>query len=412
MTFSSPAAPHQPPSTRGLFINGLGLGQLCSWGSLYYSFPLIAQAMSADLGWSKAELYGAATLGLGLAGLAAYPVGVAIDRGYGRAVMTGGSLAAGLLLVLWAHIESLALFYVAVAGIGAMQAATLYDPAFAVVARKAGPAHARAGITALTMWGGFASTVFIPLIQLLLDHVGWRDTLIILGAINIVVCGAVNFATIDTVADAPVRRPAGEGEPKERSAIADAIRQPAFWALAVAFTAYAAMFSGFTFHAYPLLIERGFDTATVVGAIAMIGPAQVTGRLAVWLFAPRTPVRLLGSVIVAVFPLAFLALELMPPDFTLVALFALGFGAVNGIITIVRGLVVPELITRRAYGAVNGALAVPATVSRALAPAGLAMLWTASGSYDAVLMAIIAGSLVLAAGFWTAAALAGAGPED
>lgn len=412
MTCSSPAAPHQPPRSGGLFINGLGLGQLCSWGSLYYSFPLIAQAMSADLGWSKAELYGAATLGLALAGLAAYPIGVAIDRGHGRWVMTGGSLLAGLLLILWAHADSLALFYGAVAGIGAVQAATLYEPAFAVVARKSGPAHARAGITALTMWGGFASTVFIPLIQLLLDQLGWRDTLVILGAINILVCGLVNFAAIDTVADAPVHRPANGPAPGGRSAIGEAVRQPAFWALAVAFTAYSAMFSGFTFHAYPLLIERGFDTATVVAAMAIIGPAQVTGRLAIWLLAPRAPVRVVGSLIVAVFPLAFLALEFMPRDFVLVALFAVSFGAVNGILTIVRGLAVPELITRRAYGAVNGALAFPATLARAVAPMGLALLWTATGNYDAVLMAIVAGAMVLALGFWTAAALARTGPQD
>src|ERR1700730_2884465 len=36
-----------------LFITGLGIGQICSWGSLYYSFPMIAEAMGSDLGWSK-----------------------------------------------------------------------------------------------------------------------------------------------------------------------------------------------------------------------------------------------------------------------------------------------------------------------------------------------------------------------
>ena len=405
MAVSSPVLPHPPPATRSLFINGLGLAQLCSWGSLFYSFPLIAQAMGAELGWSKAERRRAVELGLALMGLAAYPIGAAIDRGHGRLVMTGGSLAAGLLLVLWAQADGLALFYVAAAGIGAMQAATLYEPAFAVVARRAGALHARPGITALTMWGGFASTVFIPLIQLLIDAVGWRDTLLVLGAINIVICGAANYLAIESVPDAPVPHIAS-GTVVRRSAIGEVVRLPAFWALAIAFTAYSAMFSGFTFHVYPLLVERGFDLASVVGAIAIIGPAQVAGRVAVSVFAPRAPVRAVGSVIVAVFPLAFLALEFMPPDFRWVALFAIGFGAVNGIITIVRGLIVLELITRRAYGAVNGALSVPATLSRALAPAGLAALWTATGSYDAVLFAVIALALVLALGFWTAALVA------
>ena len=161
-----------PPSPRGIFITGLGIGQICSWGSLYYSFPLIAEAMRHELGWSKTELYGAATLGLALAGLAAYPIGAAIDRGHGRLVMTGGSVLAGALLLAWSQVSSMLVFYLCAAGIGALQAATLYEPAFAVVARRAGPANARAGITALTLWGGFASTVFIPLVQLLLDNYG------------------------------------------------------------------------------------------------------------------------------------------------------------------------------------------------------------------------------------------------
>jgi len=73
------------------FIAGLGIGQICSWGSLYYAFPMIAEAMRSDLGWSKPELYGAATIGLLLSGIAAYPVGNSIDRGHGRTIMTAAS---------------------------------------------------------------------------------------------------------------------------------------------------------------------------------------------------------------------------------------------------------------------------------------------------------------------------------
>lgn len=89
----------RPPGGRSPFIIGLGIAQICSWGSLYYSFPLIAEAMGRDLGWSKPAVYGAAALGLALSGLAAYPVGAAIDKGHGRSVMAASSVAAGLLLL-------------------------------------------------------------------------------------------------------------------------------------------------------------------------------------------------------------------------------------------------------------------------------------------------------------------------
>src|SRR6202022_2021896 len=94
-----------------LFITGLGIGQICSWGSVYYSFPLIAEAMGRDLGWSKPDLYGAATIGLLLSGLAAYPVGSAIDRGHGRTIMAGASVPARGLPLAWSPVEKIPAFF-------------------------------------------------------------------------------------------------------------------------------------------------------------------------------------------------------------------------------------------------------------------------------------------------------------
>lgn len=404
MTATAPAT--TPAGGRSFFITGLGIGQICSWGSLYYSFPQIAEAMGRELGWDKPQLYGAATLGLLLSGLAAYPVGAAIDRGQGRAVMAGGSVLAGLLFLLWSQVESLPVFYLAFAGLGTLQAATLYEAAFAVVARRTGAGAARAGITAVSLWGGFASTVFIPFVELLMSSLGWRGALMVLGAVNLVVCTGLYAAVIDPRADtAPVHHGGGTPPLDGRAAVAAAARRPVFWALALAFTAYAATFSAFTFHLYPLLTERGFAPAAVVAAMAIIGPAQVAGRLLVWLFAARASVRAIGSAVVAVFPLALLMLAALPPSFALIAVVAAAYGGANGIMTIVRGLAVPEMVTRDAYGAVTGALSVPGTVAKALAPAGAAVLWAAAGSYDAVLVGIIAAGSLLALGFWVAAAL-------
>jgi hypothetical protein len=86
---------------RGAFIAGLGIGQITSWGSLYYGFPLIAGPMGQDLALGTPEIYGAATVGLVVGSLAAYPVGAAIDRGRGRDIMACGSAMGGLLLVAW-----------------------------------------------------------------------------------------------------------------------------------------------------------------------------------------------------------------------------------------------------------------------------------------------------------------------
>ncbi len=408
------AAEATPRGWRGgrrAFIAGLGVGQIVSWGTLYYSFPLIAQPMARDLGLDKAAVYAAATVGLLVASLAAYPVGAAIDGGRGRAVMAAGSLLAGLALFGWAAVEGAWSLYALFALVGVVQAMTLYEPAFAVVARRYG-AEARDGITALTLWGGFASTVFVPVIQLLLDHLGWRETLAVLGLVNLGIGILVHWMVIDPAADA-VRTAEPRMEPHEapplagRAAVAWALRQPPFWGLAVAFVVYYGIFSGLTYHLYPLLLERGGDAATVVAVIAVIGPAQVAGRIAVWTFAGRRSIRAVGSATVAALPVALVLLAAAPPEFLPLALFAALYGAANGIMTIVRGMAVPEMVTRDAYGAVNGALAVPIAVAKALAPMGAALLWTAYGSYDMVLLAAAGAAVVMAAAFWFAALAAG-----
>lgn len=388
----------------GALVTALGIGQICSWGSLYYSFPLIAEAMGLEFGWSKTDLYGAATVGLILAALAAYPVGVAVDRGHGRWVMGLSSVAAGILFILWSNVSSIFAFYLLTAGIGALQAATLYEPAFAVIARRVGPLNSRRGITNITLWGGFASTVFIPLVQWLLDGWGWRDALIVLGVINIVLCGGVYFWFIrpqhDTISQD--KAAAGHQRALDKQAVRETLRLPVFWTLFLSLTVYAAMFSAFTFHMYPLLIERGLDTASVVHAIALIGPAQVTGRVAIGMFAAKASMRAIGSVMVASFPITFGALAFVGPEYWPVAFICVAYGAANGIFTIVRSLVVPEMLSRHAYGAINGLLTIPATLARAAAPLGAAMLWSVSASYDSVLGAIVICALILAASFWIA----------
>jgi MFS family permease len=409
-TVGAPAGGAAKPYVgRQLFIAGLGIGQICSWGSLYYGFPMIAEAMRLDLGWSKTDLYGAATIGLLLSGVAAYPVGNGIDRGHGRTIMAGGSILAGLLLIAWSHVETIGVYYVLLAAIGCLQAAILYEAAFAVIARRFGADNARTGIIVLSLWGGFASTVFIPLIQVLLDHLGWRDTLAVLGVVNIVLCAGLYAAVIDPAADVSPRAPAEHGaQPLAGSrAVRWALRSPVFWTLAVALTAYWAVFSAFIYHAYPLLLERGFDLQAVVFAMAIIGPAQVAGRIVMWVFAPGVSVRIIGSVVVLTFPIVVLGLMVAPPVFAAIALIAAIYGAGNGVMTIVRGLVVPEMLTRDAYGAINGALNLPMMVAKAAAPFGAAWLWAASGSYAAVLIAMLVGSAVLVLAFWLSALLCG-----
>ena len=385
----------------------LAAAQLVSWGSIYYSFSLFVVPMESELGWSRAALNGALSLGLFISGLVAYPIGARIDRHGGRAVMALGSLVGAVLFAAWSRVDSLALFYAIWLGLGLALAATLYEPVFAVVTR-AFPGDYRTRITALTLVGGFASTVFIPLTQLFIDQLGWRGALVALGVCNALIALPVHALLLRDGARGRASNAASRAETQRigDAALQRALRHPAFWALAICFTAYYATFSAMTFHIIPLLAERRVPTAIIVAAIATIGPAQVAGRIALLALGRRFSTPLAGRIAFLGLPCSALPLLALPTSIIGLFAFAAIYGAANGIITIIRGTAVPDLLWREGYGAINGALTLPANVARAAAPFGAALVWSAAGSYDAVLWSILLGGVIAAIGFWLAAARA------
>ncbi|MCW5751030.1 MAG: MFS transporter [Alphaproteobacteria bacterium] len=385
----------------------LAFGQLVSWGSLYYAFAVLVLPMEQELGWSKSELNGALSLGLLAAGLAALPVGAWIDRHGGRAVMTAGSLAAALLLLAWSQVVSIELFYLLYILMGVAMASVLYEPAFAVVTQHFGKDYRRA-ITALTLVGGFAGTVFVPLCQLIVELQGWREALLVLAACNLLYCAAVHFFLLPpglprAAQDVPPAASPEAGAARARGPLRRALATRAFWGLAVCFVAYNITFTTVTFHFFPLLAERAVDTATIVATFTIFGPMQVVGRIAIFALGRHMTARRAGAFVVLGLPASILILTLAPPHFAWLATFACIYGSANGIMTIVRGTVVPELIGSEGYGTINGALTMPALLAKSLAPLAAALIWQIAGGYDAVLWTIFAVSTLSALAFWFAA---------
>src|SRR5262249_7892023 len=98
-----------------------------------------------------------------------------------------GSLVAAGLVALLAHAHSVLMFYLIWVGLGCAMAAVLYEPAFAVIYQSFG-VNAKKAVTALTLAAGFASTLFWPLTQGLVDALGWRTSVSVLAALNLLIC--------------------------------------------------------------------------------------------------------------------------------------------------------------------------------------------------------------------------------
>jgi len=384
----------------------LSLGQLVSWGLVYYTFPLFIVPMTQELGWSRSAMFGALSAGLLVAGLCSIPVGAWIDRGHGRKLMTGGSLLAAVLLFVWSRTDSLPVFYALWIGLGACQAVILYEPAFAVITRVYGPRYKQA-ILLMTFLGGLASTFGIPFTQLLIERIGWRPSLEILAAIMVAVA-VMHWLFVPGPKDEAIpiaaAKPHVEGT-KRKSPLAAAVRVPAFWGLVVAFAGYGLAFSAMSFHLIPLLDDRGVPIAVVMAIIALIGPMQVVGRVLLMAGQRHITTIQLGAMIYFAFPVSMAMLAAGISDVYGLILFAIIYGVANGLVTILRGMSVPEFIGPEGYGVVSGALTMPTNIMRAVGPLAASLAWSAFGGYTPVLWGLAGIMLVAALGFAAAARL-------
>ena len=193
----------------------LGVTQIISWGTIYYTPVLIVPLIADERGWSISFAMGGFSVGLLVAGLD-LALCRARDRPLRRPRGDGlGSLIGALGLVLITHAAG----QPAISRCGGARRRHGGEPLRCRFRQRsaASSASARARpITALTLAGGFASTVSWPATHFLLEAVGWRGTYLVYAALLALRLGAAARARAAAQrraeAQKPARRSAGAGE--------------------------------------------------------------------------------------------------------------------------------------------------------------------------------------------------------
>ncbi len=378
-------------------VVALGVTQITAWGSIYYVFALLLTHLERDLSIGKDVAVGAFSVALLISGLLAPYVGRRIDARGGRGLMVAGSVLGGVGLMLASQVQTVWQLYTVWALLGVAMAATLYEPAFAVLTRLFADGYRKA-ITAVTLFGGFASTVFWPLSQWLIEAYGWRNALVVLGLLNLIGCSLLHAWFLPGPERGHAHAAPKHGTDKN---LRDVLKDKAFYLLCAAFTANALVFSAMAVHMLPMLQEKGLSPLQAAAVGAMVGPMQVTGRVVEMLFGRRFKAMHVGLVAMTMLPISLLLFSLLGSSVLPYLLFAFLYGAGNGVTTIVRGTIPAEVFGRSHYGAVNGAMAAPVLLAKAGGPLVAAAVWLAVGSYSAL-------SLVLAAAASLSIAMIGA----
>lgn len=384
--------PRSRPYRGWLLVWGLGLTTIVSYGTTQYFFGLLVVPLRHDLGWSEGEISGAFSLSLLTTGLLGVPIGRLVDHRGARAPMALGSLLGGLGLIACSAVREPWQLYVLWAGVlGLSMALTFYPVTFTVITnwfmRRRG-----AALALLTLVGGLASPIFIPLGGVLVDRVGWRATLVAFGLMQLVVALPIHALVLrrrpEDLGLRPDgdRREAGEaGAPGSDSATRDAVRAPAFWSLTASFALGLFAHSVILAHQIAYLIGRGFDPVLAASAAGLLGAASLPGRYLLNRLSDRlSPQTLLvGCYVAQATGVGLLALAFNP---VFIWAYVVLYGAAFGAVLPLRASTMAEQFGRQHYGAITAASGVPVALAGSLGPITAGLLYDRLGSYGPALV--------------------------
>ncbi|MGO4716570.1 MFS transporter [Bradyrhizobium sp. 2TAF24] len=377
----------------------LGLAQLISWGTSYYLIGGFGEAIAADLGLSRGLAYGGFSLALLVMGLSSPLIGGLIDRHGGRMVMNAGALLSATGCVLLALSHGVVLYFTAWICLGLAMRLTLYDAAFAALARLGGIA-ARRAMSQITLPGGLASTVFWPLGHVIAEHAGWRGAVLAYAGFALLTI-PLHLSLPSGRHEAQATSAAPPPRPLARTGRQRALAGALYAAIVMGTNVLNAAMSA---HMIAILAGLGVAAATAVWVATLRGIGQSSARLLEVLFGGRLHPLALNLLACATLPFAFVA-GLFSGEAGAAALaFAFVYGAANGIVTITRGTLPLMLFDPRSYGALVGRLLVPGFIVSAAAPLAYAAVIGRFGEAGALVLSFITAALVAVAAAWLAVA--------
>lgn len=353
----------------------------------FYLPAVIAGPAAASLGASKVVVLGAFSLALLVAGATEPRLVGRIDGNGGRGVLALSIVTLALGLIILAAAPDAIVWYLGWIVLGIGMAGGLYDGAFATVGCLLG-AESGSVITGITLFGGFASTLFWPIGAYAVPIIGWRALLLCYALLELLV--NLPLVLFFVPKGLVVHAPTGEAAEPEPPPVPR--RGGTLAALSSYFTIRWLITSAIAVYILVLLGDFGLSRAHAVLVAALIGPGQVAGRLADWALASRIAVLTRARIGAALLP-AGIAVLLVRPEAAV--LFALLYGMSNGVLTVNRGTLPMALFGRAGYARLLGWLALPVMLAQAAAPT-LAAPLVAALTPNATFL--LAGALGAAAG--------------
>ena len=362
----------------------LGVAQTLAWASSYYLPAILAGAIARDVGTSSSAVFGAFSVALLMSAAIGPFAGKLIDRRGGRPVLIGSNLVFATGLAALSQSQQPLHVFAAWAVMGLAMGSGLYEAAFATAVRLHGQ-QARRTITGITLFAGFASTVGWPLTAWLESTMGWRGACLVWAGLHLVIALPLNAMLPVAERAAPASDDA-TSKPEQQAALAPDKQRGAAVLLAFVFAVAWFTSTAMAAHLPKLLLGVGASLVAAVGIAALVGPAQVAGRLIEFAFLSRAHPLLSARLATLGHPLGALCIGLFGSSAAMA--FAVLHGLGNGILTIAIGTLPLLFFGAEGYGQRQGFLMVPARIVQAGAPflfglaverLGVGALWISAG---------------------------------
>ncbi len=355
------------------------------------SFPVFLKPLSAEFGWSRAQVSGGISAFMLAIALTAPFVGRAVGLYGPRAVMIPAAVLVGLCLMLLSQLTALWQLYLLRLGVGVGFTALAHVPVNIAISRwftrKRGRAMGTAMIGAPV--GGLLMT---PFASSCIEWVGWRPTLVILGGLLWLILVPVLFgllrntpADLGLLPDGETRRSADDTplgvEGGEGISARATLRTGRFWALiGIYFLAYGCLFSVMV-HQYPYFTDQGFSAQQAALLVSVLLSASVISGLGFgWASERYDPLQLaagcyaLGGI--------GMALLLWAPPVAAVVGFVVCFGLFFGGTTPLTALVTGRMFGMKAHGVIYGFYQTIICLSGFVGPTLMGFLYDTTGSYQ------------------------------
>lgn len=276
--------------------------------------------------------------------------------------MTGGSIAASLALTGAALAPNLLSFWAAWIGVGTAMAGIFYQAAFAAITILFRTGRNRA-LMILTLAGGLASTIFAPITHLLLQHLTWRNTYLVLAAILALITIPTHLFALPTTAPRTDRH-----TPASADSVRTILRSPQFIRSSSGFALAALGMYAATLTLIPLLQTRGMTAGTAALTFGLLGAGQLLGRLAFTPLAKHTTLNTRTLTIIGTGAVLTAALAWTPGPAPLLIALSILLGAARGAETLLQATLPADIWGPDRYATLTGYFAAPITAAAALSP--------------------------------------------